>query len=209
MTDTGAGGQVPRVSLVRTGEHTEVLRETRAAVFLDRDGTIIDDSGYVRRPDDVKLIAGAAMAIRLAHNVNRPVIVVTNQSGIARGLLTEADYRAVHQRMEQLLAEYGAFLDAEYACPHHPDVTGPCDCRKPGLALYERAARDHGLDLAASAYIGDRWRAGAPGGHYGGVAILVPGPATPPDEVEQARMHARVVATLRDAITLALDGQQA
>jgi histidinol-phosphate phosphatase family protein len=206
MTDA-TGGHVPRVSVVRTGEHTEVLRETRAAVFLDRDGTIIEDSGYISRPDDVKLVAGAAMAIRLAHNVNRPVVVVTNQSGIARGILTAADYRAVHQRMEQLLAEYGAFVDAEYACPHHPDITGPCDCRKPGLALYERAARDHGLDLAASAYIGDRWRDVAPGVHFGGTAILVPGPATPPEEVEQARTHAAVVATLRNAITLALDGQ--
>lgn len=192
--------RTPRVSVVQTGEHTQVLREMRPALFLDRDGTIIRDSGYIRRPEDVELMPGAAMALRVAHNVQRPIIVVTNQSGIARGLMTLGDYEAVRQRMGDLLAEYGSFTDAEYMCPHHPDFTGPCACRKPGLALYEQAVREHGLDAAASAFIGDRWHDVAPALHYGAKGILVPGPNTPLDEIDRAAAQLSVIPTLLAAI---------
>jgi len=192
--------RTPRVSVVQTGEHTQVLREMRPALFLDRDGTIIRDTGYIRRPEDVELMPGAAMALRVAHNVQRPIIVVTNQSGIARGLLTLSDYEAVRQRMGDLLAEYGSFVDAEYMCPHHPDFTGPCECRKPGLALYEQAVREHGLDAAASAFIGDRWHDVAPALHYGATGILVPGPHTPLDEIDRAAAQLSVIPTLLAAI---------
>ncbi|CAN5886094.1 HAD family hydrolase [soil metagenome] len=128
----------------------------RPAVFLDRDGTIIEDTGYLADPGAVRLLPGAAHAIARLNDAGMPVIVVTNQSGIARGLLDEADYAATARRLEELLAAAGARLDGQYHCPHHPDFTGPCECRKPGALLYQRAATEHAIDLASSWWIGDR-----------------------------------------------------
>ncbi len=205
MSETPAtpSGHVPRISLIRTGE-TQTLRETRPALFLDRDGTIIKDTGYVRDPNGVELTPGAAMALRVAHNKQWPVIVITNQSGIARGIVTQEEYEAVRKRTGQLLAEFGAFVDAEYYCPHHPDFTGPCACRKPGIELYERAIRDHAIDAAASAFIGDRFRDIAPALHYGGRGILVPNANTPPDELARAQAELAVAPTLLAAVEAAV-----
>src|SRR6476469_8219892 len=111
----------------------------RPAAFLDRDGTIIRDAAYIRDPKDVELLPGAAAAIRRLNDAGIAVIVVTNQSGIARGLLTQADYDAVQARLDELLASQNAHLTASFMCPHHPDVTGECDCRKPGLWMYRGA----------------------------------------------------------------------
>lgn len=204
MSDTAP--RLPRVSIIKSGGYGDVLRETRAALFLDRDGTIIKDVGYIKSPDDVELLPGAAFALRVAHNVQRPVIVVTNQSGIARGLVTPADYEAVRRRTGELLAEFGAFIDAEYVCPHHPDFTGPCECRKPGVALFEQATREHGIDLAASTFVGDRWRDVAPALRYGRRGILVPSAATPAEELEKARAELVVAPTLLAAVEAALGG---
>jgi histidinol-phosphate phosphatase family protein len=197
-------GRARRVSLVQSDGVGQVLREMRAALFLDRDGTLIEDVGYIKDPNDVALVPGVAGALRTAHNRQWPVIVVTNQSGIARGKLTAADYDAVRKRTLEMLSEFGAYIDAEYVCPHHPDFTGPCDCRKPGVALFERAMNDHGIDGGRSAFIGDRWRDIAPAAHFGGRGILVPSPGTPTDEVEKARAEMTVVATLQEAVDLAL-----
>lgn len=197
-------GRPRRVSLVITDEHGEVLRETRAAIFLDRDGTLIKDVGYISRPEDVVLVPGAAGALRTAHNRQRPVIIVTNQSGIARGMFSEANYLAVRKRIGELLAENAAYIDAEYACPHHPDFTGPCDCRKPGVLLYETAIREHGIDGARSAFIGDRWRDIAPAAHFGGRGILVPNESTPTDEIARARAEMEVADSLQAAFDAAL-----
>jgi D-glycero-D-manno-heptose 1,7-bisphosphate phosphatase len=101
------------------------------------------------------------------------VVVVTNQSGIARGLYTEADYHAVAARLSEVLAGAGATADATYYCPHHPDFDGPCDCRKPGTGLHLRAAREHGLDPAASWYVGDKPTDVLPARALGGRGILV------------------------------------
>jgi len=128
----------------------------RRAAFLDRDGTIIRDTGFVRDPRSVALIPGAAEAIKRLDEAGWVVVVVTNQSGIARGLLTIEDYEAVAARLDTLLSEHGAHLDATYMCPHHPEVTGPCDCRKPGLKHYLAAAERFGLDFTASIFVGDR-----------------------------------------------------
>ena len=145
----------------------------RPAVFLDRDGTLIEDRHYLRDPDQVYLLPGTADAVRQLNGAAIPAVVVTNQSGIARGLLTEADYAATARRLDELLAAAGARLDGHYHCPHLPDVSGPCDCRKPGPLLYERAARDLDLDLAASWWVGDRERDLAAADRFGGRAILV------------------------------------
>jgi histidinol-phosphate phosphatase family protein len=147
----------------------------RGAVFLDRDGTIIEDAGYLADPDGVRLLPGAGEAIARLNLAGLPAIVVTNQSGIARGLLDEAAYQATARKLDQILAPLGARLDAHYHCPHHPDVTGPCDCRKPGVALYRLAAADHGLHLARSWWVGDRLRDVVPAERFNGRGLLLGG----------------------------------
>jgi histidinol-phosphate phosphatase family protein len=172
----------------------------RPAVFFDRDGTLIEDVGYIRRPSDVKLTRDAAPALRLVNNAHRLAIVVTNQSGIARGLLTEDDYTGVRDRLDALLAQQGARIDAHYHCPHHPDFGGPCDCRKPGTALFVRAIEEHAIDVTRSTFIGDRWRDVAPAAQLGGRGILVPSARTPDDEIERARADAELAGTILDAV---------
>ena len=147
----------------------------RGAVFLDRDGTIIEDAGYLADPGSVRLLPGAAAAIARLNRAGVPAIVVTNQSGIARGLLDEAAYQAAARRLDLILAAEGARLEGHYHCPHHPDVTGPCDCRKPGVALYRRAAADHDLYLARSWWVGDRLRDVVPAERFNGRGLLVGG----------------------------------
>jgi D-glycero-D-manno-heptose 1,7-bisphosphate phosphatase len=131
-------------------------RPGQRAVFLDRDGTIVEDPGFLHEPDEVRLLPGAAAAIRRLNDAGWLVVTVSNQSGIARGLYDAAAYAAVQRRLVELLAERGARLDGAYYCPHHPDVTGPCDCRKPGLRLFRDAAGALELDLARSYWVGDR-----------------------------------------------------
>jgi D-glycero-D-manno-heptose 1,7-bisphosphate phosphatase len=172
----------------------------RPAVFLDRDGTIIHDAEYLRDPKDVELLPGVARAIARLNGHDIPVIVVTNQSGIARGLLTHDDYAAVRARLDELLAAESARIDASYACPHHPDFTGVCDCRKPATLLYRQAAADHAIDLTRSTFVGDRWRDVAPALELGGRGILIAGPSTPADELERARADVEVASSLEDAV---------
>jgi D-glycero-D-manno-heptose 1,7-bisphosphate phosphatase len=130
----------------------------RRAVFLDRDGTIIEDVSYLRDPNAVRLLPGAATAIKQLNDHKLLAIVVTNQSGIARGLVSRYEYQATEQRVDELLAKHGARLDAHYFCPHLPELTGPCDCRKPGVLLYSQAAEHFNIDLGSSWWVGDRLR---------------------------------------------------
>ena len=145
----------------------------RAAVFLDRDGTIIEDAGYIRDPDQVRLLPGSADAIRRLNTQGLLAIVVTNQSGIARGLLSRNDYHLTERRVDDLLAREGARLDAHYFCPHLPELTGPCDCRKPGALLYRQAAEQFGIHLGSSWWVGDRLRDVLPADTFGGRGILL------------------------------------
>jgi D-glycero-D-manno-heptose 1,7-bisphosphate phosphatase len=177
----------------------------RGAVFLDRDGTIIEDTGFVRDPSDVRLLPGAAVAIRRLKQAGWPVVVVTNQSGIARGLMTEADYHAVAQQVAVLLSQSGAEPDATYMCPHHPDVTGPCQCRKPGLLHYRMAAEALALDLSRSVWIGDRVSDLLPAREVGGRGILVrsgEGRESEPGAVAEGFM---VADDLAGAVTMILE----
>jgi histidinol-phosphate phosphatase family protein len=173
----------------------------RAAAFLDRDGTLIEDEAYLGDPTRVRLIPGAAGAVRRLNEAGVLAVVVTNQSGIARGYITEAQYEATRVRLDELLRTEGAHIDASYHCPHFPDVSGPCDCRKPATGLYLRAAREHPIDVRASLYVGDRLRDVEPGVELGGVAIFVPSTASVPDEIERARRLVPVVESLDDAVT--------
>ncbi len=178
----------------------------RPALFIDRDGTLIADAHYLADASRVVLLPETGRAVALANATNVPVIIVTNQSGIARGLITEAQYEATRTRTEQLIADAGGTVLGTYHCPHLPSAA--CRCRKPGTALYERAAADHGLDLAHSAYIGDRWRDAQPALATGGIGILVPGVESPAEDVEMARSSAspriHVMESLLHAVQLAL-----
>jgi lipopolysaccharide heptosyltransferase II len=130
-------------------------RGGRRAIFLDRDGTLLDLVPYLHDPAQVRLVPGAAEALRAARQAGFALVVVTNQSGIARGLFREEDVTRVHARVQEALAPAGVAIDRFYHCPHHPDFTGPCDCRKPEPGLYRRAAAELGLDLQRSFAIGD------------------------------------------------------
>ncbi len=170
----------------------------KAAVFFDRDGTLIEDPGFLSRPEQVRLLPGAVEAVRAVNQAGRLAVVVTNQSGIARGLLTEADYAATAARLTELLAAGGARLDAQYHCPHLPELTGPCECRKPGTLLYRRAAAELGIDLGRSWWIGDAPRDVEPGVTLGGAGAVLLGEGTPPPGVHRARSVAAAVSFALD-----------
>jgi D-glycero-D-manno-heptose 1,7-bisphosphate phosphatase len=149
-----------------------------SAVFLDRDGTIIEDAHYIRKPEQVRLLRGAAEAIRRLNGAGIPVIVVTNQSAIGRGLITVADYEAVRKELESLLSEYGARIDASYYCPDDPRNPAKSACRKPETKMFEDAIRDFNIDPLRAVYIGDRWRDVAPARKLGGRGIMLGSPMT-------------------------------
>ena len=177
----------------------------RPAAFLDRDGTLMRDMHYPRDPELVVLIDGAAAAMRRLAEADIPVVVVTNQSGIAQGKVQPTEYEAVRDRLDALLAAEGVRVAGHYFCPHHPDFTGPCECRKPGTLLYETAAREHGLDVHRSLFAGDRWRDVQPALTLGGFGVLVPSEATPQPDRERAEREAIVVPTLGAAVELYLE----
>jgi D-glycero-D-manno-heptose 1,7-bisphosphate phosphatase len=134
----------------------------RPAIFLDRDGTMIEDAGYLTRAEDIAFYPWTVDAIRALNRAGFTIVVVTNQSAIARGLLTEAGLAEIHERLDERLQAGGARVAAYYYCPHHPD--GPvaayatkCDCRKPACGLVDRAVRDLDLDPARSFVVGDKW----------------------------------------------------
>ena len=148
------------------------------AVFLDRDGTIIEEVGYLDRPERVELYPWTIDAIRALNRAGLAVVMVTNQSGVARGFFTEKVVQDVHARMAALLAEGGARIDAYYYCPHHPEgnVAGyarSCDCRKPGRGLVDRAVNELGVDPARSFVVGDRWLDVALARAVGAAGLLV------------------------------------
>ncbi len=130
-------------------------------VFLDRDGTVTEEVGYVNHPDRLALLPGAAEGIARLNRAGTPVILATNQAGVARGYFTEDLVKEVLAKLETLLAALGARLDAVYYCPHHPSVGPPqyrvaCDCRKPKPGMLRRGAEAFGLDLSRCYVIGDK-----------------------------------------------------
>lgn len=171
-----------------------------SAVFLDRDGTINVDTGYVSDAGSVRLLDGVAPAILRLNRRDVPVVVVTNQSGIARGFVTPAQYDAVRARIDELLAAEGARVSATYSCPHHPEFTGHCECRKPGTLLFRQAAEELGLDLRRSYYIGDKLRDVSPARALGGFGILVPSVHTPPEDLAAAQSDFMVARSLDEAV---------
>jgi D-glycero-D-manno-heptose 1,7-bisphosphate phosphatase len=175
----------PGASIDSEGVWAQILRPVQGAVprpalFLDRDGVIVEEVGHLRRPDDVRLARGASQVIGTANRANVPVVVVTNQSGIGRGLFEWRDFLAVQSRMLESLAAQRAFIDAVLACPHHSEARPPYHHsdhpgRKPNAGMILAAARLLPLLLRASWIIGDRasdLAAGRNAGLAGGLLVL-------------------------------------
>ena len=132
----------------------------RIGVFLDRDGTLNEEVDYVRTPEQLRMIDGAGASVRKLNELGVVTCVISNQSGVARGYLSEKDLEAVHSRLRNELEREGARLDAIYYCPHHPTAGSQpynieCDCRKPNPGMLRRGEREFGLDLSRSFIIGD------------------------------------------------------
>lgn len=145
--------------LRRRAAHRAAARPaSRAALFVDRDDTLVHNVPYNGDPGAVRLLPGAGRALRWVRDAGIAVVVVTNQSGIALGLHDADDVRAVHARLRELLGAEGADVDALYFCPHHPDHGPPCDCRKPLPGLLLRALHDLGLSADESLMVGDSQR---------------------------------------------------
>lgn len=178
----------------------------RRAAFLDRDGTLIEDVNFISRPEDVRLIPGVPDALRALREAGVLIVVVTNQSGIARGVFTMDDYEKVAGRLDGLLRDAGASIDATYLCPHHPAITGPCECRKPGLLLYEQAIAEHGIDPHQSLFVGDKFRDVEPGLSLGGRAVLVATRETSHEDLRRAQRDAETASSLGEAVQRFLSG---
>ena len=133
----------------------------RPAIFLDRDGTLIEDVDYLQHADQMRVLPGVPEALRALQSAGYALVIITNQSGVARGLLTEETLAELHQELVYRLGEQGVTVDGIYYCPHHPEHGSAeyrvdCECRKPGTALLEQAGQDIGLDLGASWAVGDK-----------------------------------------------------
>lgn len=133
----------------------------RPGLFVDRDGTINEEVDFLTNPDHLHILPGSVDALRAAMQMGFRIVVTTNQSGVARGLLTEQRLLDIHASLRHMLASNGVTLDAIYYCPHHPDFGEPpyrldCDCRKPKPGMILQAARDLDIDLSRSFVVGDR-----------------------------------------------------
>ena len=150
----------------------------QAAVFLDRDGTINEEVGYLDRLEKLRLVSGAAEAIRLINRSGMKAVVVTNQSGVARGFFTEAFVDEVHSHLREMLQEEGASLDGFYFCPHHPTegrgrYLRSCNCRKPSPGLFLRAIEELSLEPERSYMVGDTLKDIEAASRIGARGILV------------------------------------
>lgn len=166
--------------------HPHKVQIPRKAVFLDRDGTLIEDADYLRRTEDIRWVPGVPAALRALQDLGYALVVVSNQSGIARGYFGWSELRAIETTLCDELALAGVHVDGWYYCPHLPEVDGPCACRKPGNGLMEQAIAELGLSRAESFMVGDSLRDVEAGAKSGLRGILVEtGKAIPPDKVPQ------------------------
>lgn len=180
----------------------------RPAVFIDRDGTVNEQMGYINHPSRFKLLPGTAQAIGLLNRNEILAIIVSNQSGVARGYFPFELVKEVNTLMERCLAEEGARIDGIFFCPHHPrgvvpEFTRACDCRKPDIGLFTQACRAFDIDMTRSYMVGDRYqdietaeRAGVKGilvktGYgMGDMEYLLPGKTLRPAHISEDLLHA-------------------
>jgi D,D-heptose 1,7-bisphosphate phosphatase len=174
------------------------------AVFLDKDGTLVVDVPYNVDPDRMVLMPGAGESLRRLSDAGYKLIVVSNQSGVARGIFSESALPAVEQRLREMLAEYGAPISGFYYCPHHPDgvvleYAVHCDCRKPEPGLILRAAAEHGVALDRSWFVGDILNDMEAGRRAGCRTILLDNGNETEWELSRERLPDCVVSDLQDA----------
>lgn len=179
---------------------------SNTAVFFDRDGTLINDPGYLNHPDQVQLLEGAAEALRELHGLGYKTVVVSNQSGVARGIVTEEMLEKIHERLRELLAAKGATLDKVYYCPYHPDgvleqYRKDSDWRKPKPGMLLAAAREMEIDLAKSWMIGDAERDIEAGRSAGCRTILVSTARSEYGYPEKSRPD-HVAVNMREAVNI-------
>lgn len=152
-----------------------------AAVFLDRDGVLVRERGFITRPDQLEILAGVPQALSALRGAGFRVVIVTNQSALARGLLDETGLAKIHEALSRRLKASGASWDALYCCPHHPtegqgENRRDCECRKPRPGMLLRAAREMGLDCSRSWMVGDSARDMEAGRAAGCRTLALPGP---------------------------------
>lgn len=143
------------------------------AIFIDRDGTINVDKDYLTDPDQVEFIEDSPEAISLANTLGLKVVVISNQSGVARGLMTVEQVENVNKRLVEMLGARGATIDAMYYCPHHPGNGYVCTCRKPDIGMLLQAKEKFDLDLSSSFVVGDKWSDVKCGENAGATTSLV------------------------------------
>ncbi|MFW9936249.1 MAG: D-glycero-beta-D-manno-heptose 1,7-bisphosphate 7-phosphatase [Candidatus Thorarchaeota archaeon] len=131
------------------------MKNKNVAIFLDRDGVINKEVNYLSNPDDFEFIPGSIEALKILKELNFLLIIITNQAGIARGFFTEESLKKIHDKMNKILQENSIKLDEIFICPHHPDFTGPCDCRKPSPGMIFKAKEKYNIDLRKSFMVGD------------------------------------------------------
>ncbi|MEN6306934.1 MAG: HAD family hydrolase [Anaerohalosphaeraceae bacterium] len=154
------------------------------AVFLDRDDTLVEDPGYINHPGQVKLLPGAAASLAQLRRIGYRLVVVSNQSGVARGIVTEETLAQIHHTLEKMLADEGAYLDAIYYCPFHPEGSVPryrmeSELRKPAPGMLLKAAKELDIDLSQSWMVGDSYRDVEAGQRAGCKTILINNPVKP------------------------------
>jgi D-glycero-D-manno-heptose 1,7-bisphosphate phosphatase len=154
------------------------MTDSPRAVFLDRDGTVVEEKGYITEPDGITLVPGAAAGIAAMRSRGWKVFIATNQAHVAKGIIREEELAAINFRMVAMLAGEGAELDGIYCCIHHPegtvrDLAVECGCRKPKPGLLERAASEHGLELDRCVMVGDTARDVEAGRAVGAKTVLV------------------------------------
>jgi heptosyltransferase II len=189
-----------------SGPHASRFRPDRVlegyTIFLDRDGTLNPDPGYIKSPDQFELFPGVAEALARLKLAGARLILVTNQSGIARGLLSRHNLEAIHKKLAHLLGQAGATLDGVYFCPHHPD--DGCGCRKPNRGMIDQAVQERGVDLVRSYVIGDHLRDIELAKRVGARSVLVTTGVTGLQEIEGLRdghlSPDRVAASLDEAV---------
>jgi D,D-heptose 1,7-bisphosphate phosphatase len=180
---------------------------SQKAIFLDRDDTVIDDPGYISEPEQVALLPGAAEAVLQFKRMGYLVIIVTNQSGIARGYMDEKKLEQIHHKLKSLLSAAGASIDGLYYCPYHPDGTIPeyareSSLRKPASGMLRKAAEEMDIDLSRSWMIGDRYRDIEAGKAAGCHTILVDVPGKSPDLTTFGPEPDRKAVNLREAVNI-------
>lgn len=182
------------------------------AIFVDRDGTLIEDQRYNFQPDSLQLLPGVPSGLRVLREAGYKLVVITNQSGVARGLFDEDRVQEVHARLARILAEEGVFIDAFYYCPHYekglvPEYSIDCDCRKPKPGMILRAARELLVDLAESWVIGDIYDDVEAGQRAGCKTVLIDGDSTEAPKGNRAA-PTYIARDFLQAVTLILNHRQ-